>query len=77
MHVLVERMGERGLITELAISRQTLGRVLAGLPVRRGTLALVRAGLASPNLRAVLKGVTGQAPVRHRDPEPSIKRRST
>jgi hypothetical protein len=64
-------------INKLAISRQTLGRVLAGLPVRCGTLALVRAGLAAPNLRAVLEAVTGQAPVQHCDPEPSIKRRST
>ncbi|WP_438040141.1 hypothetical protein [Sorangium sp. So ce128] len=52
LHALIEEFGERAVLTELNVSRQALGRALAGLSVRRGTIALVRAGLASPNLRA-------------------------
>ncbi|WP_437656594.1 hypothetical protein [Sorangium sp. So ce1182] len=48
-------MGERAVIAELNVSRQALVRALAGLGVRRGTIALVRAGIASPNFRAVLE----------------------
>lgn len=50
--ILIEKMGERAVLAELNVSRQALGRALAGLGVRRGTIALVRAGLASPNFRA-------------------------
>jgi predicted RNA-binding protein YlqC (UPF0109 family) len=77
LHVLLERLGERTLIMELAISRQSLGRVLAGLPVRRGTLALVRAGLAAPAIRAVLKGAASPVAAQGQGPERSTKRRST
>ncbi len=49
---LIERMGERAVLAELHVSRQSLGRALAGLGVRRGTVALVRVGLASPKLQA-------------------------
>ena len=77
MHVLLERLGERTLIMELAISRQSLGRALAGLPVRRGTLALVRAGLAAPAIRAVLKGAASPVAAQGQGPERSTKRRST
>ncbi|WP_437763437.1 hypothetical protein WMF27_40985 [Sorangium sp. So ce281] len=52
LHALIEELGERAVLAELSVSRQALGRALAGLSVRRGTIALVRAGLASPNLRA-------------------------
>ena len=55
LHALIEKFGERALLAELNVSRQALGRALAGLGVRRGTIALVRAGLASPNLRAGLE----------------------
>jgi hypothetical protein len=54
--VLIEKMGERAVLAELKVSRQSLGRALAGLGVRRGTVALLRAGLASPNLTAKLEG---------------------
>jgi hypothetical protein len=54
LHALIEKFGERALVAKLNVSRQALGRALAGLGVRRGTIALVRAGLASPNLRAKL-----------------------
>lgn len=77
LYVLIRRMGERALIEELAISRQSLGRVLAGLPVRRGTLALVRAGLATPHIRAVLQAGDGQAPAHRDDSGSSTERRST
>jgi len=53
--ILIEKMGERAVLAELHVSRQALGRALAGLGVRRGTVALVRAGLASPNLQAGLE----------------------
>ncbi|UQA61445.1 hypothetical protein [Polyangium aurulentum] len=56
LHALIEKFGERALVAELNVSRQALGRALAGLGVRRGTIALVRAGLASPNIREKLKG---------------------
>jgi hypothetical protein len=52
---LIEKMGERALLAELNVSRQALSRALAGLGVRRGTIALVRDGIASPNLRALLE----------------------
>jgi hypothetical protein len=56
--ILIEKMGERAVLAELNVSRQALGRALAGLGVRRGTIALVRAGLALPNLQAGLTGNT-------------------
>lgn len=49
---LVETIGEPGTVLKLAISRQTVARVLAGRPVRSGTLAAVREGLATSS-RAV------------------------
>lgn len=52
LYALIEEFGERAVLAELNVSRQALGRALAGLGVRRGTIALVRAGLASPDLRA-------------------------
>lgn len=56
--ILIEKMGERAVLAELNVSRQALGRALAGLGVRRGTVALVRAGLASPNFRATHESST-------------------
>lgn len=52
---LIEKMGERAVLAECHVSRQALGRALAGLGVRRGTVALARAGLATPKLRALLE----------------------
>lgn len=43
---LVDEHGERGALELLHISRQTLGRVLGGLPCYAGTHELVRVGLA-------------------------------
>lgn len=54
--ILIEKMGERAVLSELSVSRQALGRALAGLGVRRGTVALIRAGLASAKLQAGLEG---------------------
>jgi hypothetical protein len=56
--ILIEKMGECAVLAELNVSRQALGRALAGLGVRRGTIALVRAGLASPSLQAALENST-------------------
>ncbi|MDC3982417.1 hypothetical protein [Polyangium jinanense] len=64
LHALIEKFGERVLVAELNVSRQALGRALAGLGVRRGTIALVRAGLASPNIQAKLKGTDDARPSR-------------
>jgi len=64
LHALIEKFGERALVAELNVSRQALGRALAGLGVRRGTIALVRAGLASPNIRAKLKRIEDARPSR-------------
>jgi hypothetical protein len=55
LHALIDKYGERALVVELNVSHQALGRALAGLGVRRGTIALVRAGLASSSLRAKLE----------------------
>ena len=45
LRTLVQNVGE-GKVRDLAvISRETFARALAGLPVRRGTLALIRAAL--------------------------------
>lgn len=43
---LTETIGERATLRQLAISRHVLYRVLAGLPVRRGSIALIEAALA-------------------------------
>lgn len=58
LHALIKKMGERAVLAELNVSRQALGRALAGLGVRRGTVALVRAGLALPKLQAGLENST-------------------
>jgi hypothetical protein len=42
---LVESKGERATCAELGIPRATLARLLAGLRVRRGTVALARVQL--------------------------------
>lgn len=39
---LVAVLGERPTVGLLQVSRQTLGRLLGGLPVSRGTLAVLR-----------------------------------
>lgn len=64
LHALIESFGERALVAELNVSRQALGRALAGLGVRRGTIALVRAGLAAPNIRAKLEDKRHTPPAR-------------
>jgi hypothetical protein len=38
---LVSERGERAATEVLSITRDSLARVLAGLPVRRGTIALI------------------------------------
>jgi hypothetical protein len=43
---LLAAHGEAATVDRLGVDRQTFARVLAGLPVRRGTLALVRESLA-------------------------------
>lgn len=45
LRALIETKGERGLIEAIEVPRNTLARVLGRLPVRRGTVAQVRAGL--------------------------------
>jgi hypothetical protein len=45
---LVRRIGEAPAVAHLGINRFTLARVAATLPVREGTLELVRARLAAP-----------------------------
>ena len=47
---LVESTGERPVCTALGIPRATLARLLAGLRVRRGTVALLRARLSAPGV---------------------------
>jgi hypothetical protein len=44
---LVREHGENAALEQLGISRQTLGRCLGGLPVLRGTVALVQQRLRS------------------------------
>jgi hypothetical protein len=69
LHALIEKIGERAVLAELNVSRQALGRALAGLGVRRGTLALIRAGLGAPSVRAVLE-VDGGAGAQDRQAQP-------
>lgn len=42
VRALLGRLGERGTLTRLSISRATLARVLAGLSVTAGTQAVLR-----------------------------------
>jgi hypothetical protein len=44
--VLVRVHGDTTIAQRLGIARQTLARLLAGTPVRRGTVAQCRAGFA-------------------------------
>jgi ABC-type thiamin/hydroxymethylpyrimidine transport system permease subunit len=53
---LAHALGERAAMNRLALGRLTLARLIAGLPVRAGTLALVRERLAA------LKREEGAAP---------------
>jgi hypothetical protein len=48
LRTIVHRMGERAACKALGIPRSTLARVLAGLRVRRGSVALLRARLSAP-----------------------------
>jgi hypothetical protein len=49
---LVKALGERRAAERLNVTPQVLARVLGGLPVRRGNLALLRGGLAQAQLEA-------------------------
>ena len=42
VRALVDQGSEARAATELGVSRQTLARIIAGLPVQPGTAALVR-----------------------------------
>lgn len=42
---MVETLGERAVLAALRLTRHTLGRCMAGLPVRAGTRALVERAL--------------------------------
>jgi hypothetical protein len=42
---LIAERGERQVLILLCVCRDSLGRALAGLPVRRGTAALIAQGL--------------------------------
>jgi hypothetical protein len=44
---LIGAIGETEAIAELGVSRQTLSRALAGLGVRRGTVALIEQQLSA------------------------------
>lgn len=45
---MLQEHGETATIQRLGIGRQTLARILGGMTVRRGTLALVCAALSAP-----------------------------
>jgi len=47
LHQAIEALGERRVLDSLGVSRLSLARALAGLPVRRGTHALVLSGLSA------------------------------
>lgn len=44
---IVQRLGERAAMTKLGYSRIVFARLLAGLPVRAGTIVLLRERLAA------------------------------
>lgn len=45
LSALIARVGERACLERLQIGRATLSRALAGLGIRRGTVAQIRAAL--------------------------------
>lgn len=47
LHRLVDDVGETKALAIMNVGREALARALAGLGVRRGTLAAIRAGLAT------------------------------
>jgi hypothetical protein len=47
LRALIEQLGERATCQALGIPRATLARALAGLRVRRGSVALLRARLGA------------------------------
>lgn len=60
--------GERATVRLTGVCRQSVARVLAGLPVRRGTLALIAAAFAPQTKRADLAGPTREEPAHAREP---------
>jgi hypothetical protein len=44
---MIRDQGETTVVRRFGIGRQTLARLVGGLPVRAGTLALMRAGLST------------------------------
>ena len=46
---LVARIGERAAVEHLQISSISLGHVIGGLPIQRGTVALIRERVAAIN----------------------------
>lgn len=46
---LLRSLGEAATAKRLGISRQTLVRVVGGMPVRNGTLALIGAAIRDPS----------------------------
>lgn len=57
---LISLHGEQTTIEKLGVTRHALARVLGGLPIRRGTAALFRVGLAS--LDRLDNGMTTASP---------------
>jgi len=45
LRAALDRLGEAALVARLRVGRPALARVLAALPVRAGTISLVRSGL--------------------------------
>jgi hypothetical protein len=57
LRALVSSIGEQPTLDRLSISRPTFGRVMAGLPVRVGTLAHIREQLQA----TASKGASNEA----------------
>jgi hypothetical protein len=46
LRTLVERVGVVAAVSRLGVSREPITRAIAGIPVRRGTVAILRSALS-------------------------------
>jgi hypothetical protein len=52
LRALVDRIGVLAAVAKLGVSREPITRAIAGMPVRRGTIAILRTALDGLNAEA-------------------------